>query len=1033
MGGEEKRVNVIFGSEFDGTGIKDGAAEMVDSLEEAKEAEAELQKQIADTNKEMEANEGQIQQLNKVLLELSKRLDKTADPFGKVNKEMETLKKRNAELTAQYEAQKKQLDDVTKKLNAFEKAGKSAGKAKEGLGKAFSKFTDTNKIANKLIDDYSKKLGKAAKALLEGFAIGIAAQAVPALIQLAAELVNASTKLSEFEKDTKLAGEIQSKASEIYSADVAKLELFRAKLTDTNIKQSERVKLAQEYNKTAAEGNKIDITQINNLELINAQINKQIDLLKKRATARAAENVIAERAEALFKKQIDIETRFPQFGEKTIERLTTLAESAAQTQADLLKLGKVDIKELFAFADLPEPVLTDLAKKNKRLQVLLDDRTRAFVLSQKSQLNLIETARSGERAGIPGLRTAVKELDEAQKEFERALRVGIELTDIESLLPADTQRSVTNVFEQKLRELRERLAQVSASVFQSEDLIKKQFDAKLTKEFGEIATLLKNKQLTGPQADILRALLRQINEIELTKGLEEFRKKREEAIRAVNEQILNLQLELATQRIAALQDEFIRERETIDLESEKTIAAIKRQQETLFRSIDEQIKAGTIDAATGENKKAILNAIFGGLFDQAEQNRLRKQAELAFKQFNTFLQTLRNQFDNVGIGLSEATTREIQEASQQFIKGQISYERYQKKLTEITRREARNRQQIQLNALEEELKLINARLQQTSDESQRRQLEERQRVLRGQISALQREMATGGAEDLQNAEKERLDNLVKYVEAVGALANAVLSFWNQVNAAEAAALDRSIGYQQKRVEFAREIAEKGNAEYLEMEQKRLDELERKREQNAQRQLAINNAITVSQALVAAVSAIAQAVSTGSPFAAIAAVTAVVGAIAAAYQFVNSLQPPVAQFAEGEEYVSGAGHKAGIDTVPARLTAGERVITKRENADYWDALHAIHNRTIPPAVLNDFVNLYPVSSVPTVDFDRLATATGNMYADSAEVVSELHAMQNKMDEVVEAVASIGINVNMNEQGFAAAITTYQRKMKKRNRS
>lgn len=79
--------------------------------------------------------------------------------------------------------------------------------------------------------------------------------------------------------------------------------MIRQKLTDLNVSSAERLKLANEYNKTADESNKIDVSNLDNTSKINELINNQIELLKKRAFARAAEAYVAEKAEALFLAQ----------------------------------------------------------------------------------------------------------------------------------------------------------------------------------------------------------------------------------------------------------------------------------------------------------------------------------------------------------------------------------------------------------------------------------------------------------------------------------------------------------------------------------------------------------------------------------------------------------------------------------------------------------------------------------------------------------------------------------------------------------
>lgn len=60
--------------------------------------------------------------------------------------------------------------------------------------------------------------------------------------------------------------------------------------------------------------------------------------------------------------------------------------------------------------------------------------------------------------------------------------------------------------------------------------------------------------------------------------------------------------------------------------------------------------------------------------------------------------------------------------------------------------------------------------------------------------------------------------------------------------------------------------------------------------------------------------------------------------------------PLPQFSKGVEYVKGPG-TATSDSILARLSRGERVLTARENRDYSPALNIIHKRKLPPSVVN----------------------------------------------------------------------------------
>lgn len=84
------------------------------------------------------------------------------------------------------------------------------------------------------------------------------------------------------------------------TASITKLELLKDTLTDTSKTEAERLSALRIYNKVAADNNKIDEDQINNLGLINDKIAQQITLIENRALATASEQIITKAAEKLL-------------------------------------------------------------------------------------------------------------------------------------------------------------------------------------------------------------------------------------------------------------------------------------------------------------------------------------------------------------------------------------------------------------------------------------------------------------------------------------------------------------------------------------------------------------------------------------------------------------------------------------------------------------------------------------------------------------------------------------------------------------
>jgi len=1000
----EEKNNVIFGAEFDGTPVKQGVEDVLDSLDKAREAEALLKQSIKETTDAMKENRKEADKLSKSLALNANEVEENRKKVDALDKEYDELVSSQAKLTV---AQKK-VNEVSRE---YSRVQREQIKNSNEVNKAVGKFTNVNAIAADGIKKFGNFAKDAAFGLLSGFAGGIISQAIPALISFVDNLFDVQKELDKFKEQQKILDEVTSSAAKSVGDDVAKLEIFKQKLNDTNIPAAERVKIAKEYNKTADETNKIDLKQIDNLGLINTQIEKQNKLILQRAVSVAALSKLTEESTKFVDAQLKVNEALKRANLTEEQILANAKQNYEQEQQTLA----TSVQGLDNYSKAVDKNIDRRVEQGKKINTIYtDEQARIFSLINTRDL-------------------AKKSLDELGSLLS-PLITAEGLTTVDRGAGTKGAKEIENVFRQKLLELQARLASASASVFQSEGLIREKFEAQFNKELFEIAKLLKDKKLTVEQADLLNAVLKQINDVELSKSLEEFRKKRTEALDKVNDAILQATLEAETKRINNLRDEFQREREQIDVNYQETVEQIKKRSADFMKQIDEETSKGLLSPALARRKKMIAAFMFGDLLDQAAQAKANAEIDLAFKTFNDTLNKAKTKFDQEALKENEDTTKLIREQTGLFMEGKINYEQYQKNLTAILKREAKIRRDIQLAEAEDQLDRINKQLAATTDPKQLEQLEKQRDILRGQISTLRRDIATGSSDDKNADEKTRLDNILKYVRAVNDLANSVIQFWQQVNAAEAAALDRSIALQNTRVENARQLAENGNAEYLEMEQKRLDELEKKREDAARKEIAINNALATSNAIVAAISAIAQAARSGSPLAAIAAVAAVISAIGAAYSFVNSLQPQEPGFYEGEEYVSGRGVKPGKDQVKARLHVGERVVTARENQDYWDTLSAIHNRTIPPDALNSFVQGYPKTDIPVVDFDRLSVATdGKLSTDNYELIGRVEELNDTMNRVVVGLDEMGINVNLDENGFEASISKARKRRLLRNRS
>lgn len=216
-------------------------------------------------------------------------------------------------------------------------------------------------------------------------------------------------------------------------------------------------------------------------------------------------------------------------------------------------------------------------------------------------------------------------------------------------------------------------------------------------------------------------------------------------------------------------------------------------------------------------------------------------------------------------------------------------------------------------------------------------------------------------------------------------------------------LDKEIAIRRERVDQAVLLAEKGNTEILAAEQDRLRKTEEERERVAQRQLQLNALLQASSAAIAATQAIqvvTNAGATGDPYSTAARIAAAVAALAAGFAFVTSLTQAF-KFADGVIDLNGPGTETS-DSIPARLSRGESVMTAAETREFKPYLEAMRD--------GNFYNMIANTAQPVF-------VQGNNYGK----------LEKKLDGVIAAVEGIHISANqkMDKNGISQAIESYKR--------
>lgn len=636
--------------------------------------------------------------------------------------------------------------------------------------------------------------------------------------------------------------------------------------------------------------------------------------------------------------------------------------------------------------------------------------------------------------------------DFIEKANQEATRIANRIIDIGDELILENEKSLTKRYQdtqkklEKERQLyeaylarlialqREYRDKVLAANPQDEAAIREQFKNSLSDALADLDKEVSDGKLTKKRAGMLAKLVRQINTVDLNAALKEFRDDAVKAEEELSNTIQSLRLRNGQESAELIRDQFTREAALVRVESRKQSVDLQKERDELIRSINETRDQGLISPEAAKENVARVTEIYQQLLQNLAEQTTRKQEEITARVFEAAQDNLRTIFANVQLFVSDAATAEIEKVTNRFLSGQIKYATYQKELTRIAEEESRRRIATAIRENEALLKGVQDRIKAEQDPERLKALQDQERQLRLTINDLKRQELQANAEGEQKdqqARGQRIQELAQYAQAIGGIISQVVQFWAAANQAEQQSLERSIALQERRVEAATRLAERGNAEYLRLEEDRLNELQVKQENAARRQLAINAVLQTSQALTAFITALAQGIATGGPLGGIAIAGAVIGLIASGYAIISNLQKQNTQtLFKGSKKVKRNGEPTGIDTIPAMLTEGEAVIPVDQNKAYHPAVSAIYDKSIPAEDMNAFVNSYHANRrvLPRLDHGRMGevadvmvTYDGRLMEATERQTAVLEQHTEMLKKVDHRLKTMGVSFNFDKNG------------------
>lgn len=989
---------ILFTGEFDPSAFSKGIDDMVAAAKRMEAEEQRIQKELSETEAQLKDNQAALAKLAitqgqaiKGSTDYEAKMKSLATQTAALRKENDQLNQTVAKQKSELAAATKGVELITQKYGEAKKAVEDLNKEGGNLGANVSGTKLFGKL-NEIKGRIAGTVGDIAKDISSGGDIGTSLSslgslfgvfggaAVAALVPVILKIIELSKVESDAERQLRITNESLKSFAEGSARASTEVEVLKVKFDLARQGLLNKDEVLKEYNETL--GKTLGVTKDFNEaeETMIANADTYIKIVGLKAQAQALANLRVEESTKKSKAELNLEDNrnlatkvFDYFSANEIipgkEYEKTAASSRARFNTNIVNDAD---KTIEVISEKEIEVQTALAN----LLLPFKDKPKTFEDDAKKQTKVIE-----------------------------------------------------NIYQRELLKLRENIEKLSASTFTSDETITNAINADFKKREAALTRALKKGQLTSGQLAILKENLNQLQDLTLDSDLDKFHKKREAFLQKLDDSITTAQLESDRKRIEILQDSFERERQTIEFESEKTAVAVKRQRDKMIADLIKDAPAnGMTDAQVAEQVNTIT-LTYEELLNRLTVIKNQKLQKLSFDTFERLSEDAKRILDAGNLGASEGSAIKIKEQTDLYLQGKISYKKYQKELTEIARFEQRERLRLERLFLDAEIQARRDKLatDKTLTDSQIKQLEDEIMKLRARLASnTSSESKMDGENKKEGAVPDWLNEMVKYAQAVSNLANAVVGFWAQQNEAEQKALDRSIALQERRVESARRVAEKGNAEYLRLEEDRLKDLEVKRENAARRQLAINAALQASQVITALISGIAQGASIGGPLGALVGLTAVVGAIASGYAIAQSLKPQEPSFFVGTEDTGRPGNtvddKGGFKAV---LHPNERVMTAEQNKK----LGKIKNDELVDTVIKYRLlterwksTPTPMHNLATMDMATNVSATSNIrlaaiMEDNAKKLDENNMLHRRTHHLLK---NMGVSVNMDKHGLAVSV-------------
>ncbi|CAA7196822.1 hypothetical protein [Chryseobacterium potabilaquae] len=631
----------------------------------------------------------------------------------------------------------------------------------------------------------------------------------------------------------------------------------------------------------------------------------------------------------------------------------------------------------------------------------------AYVLAQKKK-PLIGDANDIEKEATQFLMESLR----IEKENQLQLNAEKEKTKKEK-----NKSQVENIYEELQRGFQSDLEKLNTADLNGLSAINAKAEENYKERIRKINEALQDGKLTRLQAEALRSTVVGIKKTEIQQEVKKFQEERAKALEEADKQQQSLQDELSQNRIDTIRNEYEREIETIKLQEILRLQSIENARKEGIEKINDLVKEEYINQEQAQKRSKNLQQVYDLQIVELKLATNKKLQDVNLRRLESERDLYDKHLETLQSFLTSQQTLEIKAITERFNAGLINEEKLNSQISKIQKKYREQEKQNRIRQINDTIEALQIEIQATEDakekETKLKQIYDLQ-AERNTLETNQRKTPSFleqifGNDEQAKKKAEAVQNLVKTT------IQSSIDLLKEQSQLEVEAYDRAISLQQGRVDEARKIADAGNAEYLKQETDRLNELEARREGAARRQLEIDQAVQASQILVAVAGAAAQ-IAQGGTVAVITGIASIIAALGTGITLVNQMKSNAPEFYQGTEYVERGAHPEGRDTIPAMLNIGERIVPTYINKQ----LKGIKNKDLPKLLTGElFYN-------PMIQMGEKNLSKEDNTSGLEERLKNLESIQS---EQLEYLKTLGINIVMDSEGFAASLETVSLKKKK----